>query len=535
MLRVGISAGDARAEGDDLFGTPVVEAARLCSAANGGQIVVAALVRQLAGTRGGYEFDPIGALSLKGLSDPVEACVVRWEPLTAVSSIAVLPLPAALGPSEQFAFVGRAEPLEQLTAAWKMVTGDDPHARLVLLAGEPGIGKTRLATSSHDRSITRARSCCSAAARRSSAFPTSRSSRRCGSRSTTSSPARCRTSSDATAASLSRLLPELSSLVPDLPRPTRSDPETERYRLFDAVVEWLVAMSRERPLLVLVDDLQWAGRPTLLLLRHIVTSVPPMRLLIVGTYRDTDLQRGDPLADMLADFRRVERVERVALQGLTTDDVVDFFEWTSGQKQGRRGRDLARVVRDETEGNPFFIGEVLRHLAETGVLFESEGRWATSMPPDSLGLPEGVREVVGRRLSRLSPEANDVLRVASVIGREFDLEVLGPRRGCREDDVLLALGSAVQVRLVDEVTLDAAGASLTRWFAPRCTTSSARAGACGFTAQLPRSSKSAGPTMCPRSLVTTVRRRSRAPPNKRCATRWRLVTARSHSWRTTRP
>ena len=97
VLRVGISAGDARAEGDDLFGTPVVEAARLCSAANGGQIVVAALVRQLAGTRGGYEFDPIGALSLKGLSDPVEAWVVRWEPLTAVSSIAVLPLPAALG------------------------------------------------------------------------------------------------------------------------------------------------------------------------------------------------------------------------------------------------------------------------------------------------------------------------------------------------------------------------------------------------------------------------------------------------------
>ncbi len=167
---------------------------------------------------------------------------------------------------------------------------------------------------------------------------------------------------------LVRLLPEISSLVTDIPAPTRSDPETERYRLFDAVVEWLLAMSRERPLLLLVDDLQWAGRPTLLLLRHIVTAVPPMRVLIVGTYRDTDLQRGDPLADMLADFRRVERVERISLHGLTTDDVVDFFEWTSGQKQGRRGRDLARVVRDETEGNPFFIGEVLRHLAETGVL-----------------------------------------------------------------------------------------------------------------------------------------------------------------------
>ena len=265
-------------------------------------------MRQLAGTRGGYEFDPIGALSLKGLSDPVEACVVRWEPLTAVSSIAVLPLPAALGPSEQFAFVGRAEPLEQLTAAWKMVTGDDPHARLVLLAGEPGIGKTRLATQlARDRSITRVRSCCSAAARRSSAFPTSRSSRRCASRSTTSSRGAAAEPPRSLRRRVVRLLPELSSLVPDLPRPpTRSDPETERYRLFDAVVEWLLAVSKERPLLLLVDDLQWAGRPTLLLLRHIVTSVPPMRLLIVGTYRDTDLQPGDPLADMLADFRRVE-------------------------------------------------------------------------------------------------------------------------------------------------------------------------------------------------------------------------------------
>ena len=203
VLRVGISAGDARAEGDDLFGTPVVEAARLCSAANGGQIVVAALVRQLAGTRGGYEFDPIGALSLKGLSDPVEACVVRWEPLdrgAARSPSCRFPPPSGRRSSSR-SWVA-PKPLEQLTAAWKMVTGDDPHARLVLLAGEPGIGKTRLATQlarqvHHEGAVVLLGRCEEELGR---SLPAARRGA-ARSRSTTSSPARCRSSSGATAAS----------------------------------------------------------------------------------------------------------------------------------------------------------------------------------------------------------------------------------------------------------------------------------------------------------------------------------------------
>ena len=453
VLRVGLSAGDARAEGDDLFGTPVVEAARLCSAAEGSQILVAALVKMLAGTRGGHEFEPVGPLTLKGLSEPVEAWVVTWAPVVASSSTP-LPLPAAFGAVEQFAFVGRDEPLEHLTALWRKASSSDGHAHVVLIAGEPGIGKTRLAAQlarqvHHDGATVLLGRCeeelgvpyqplVEALRFAIDHVEANSLSRVLG---------RYR-------GELVRLLPEIAARVPDLPAPTRSDPETERYRLFDAVVEWLVAMSADRPVLLVVDDLHWAGRPTLLLLRHIVTAQPAMRVLIVGTYRDTDLQRGDPLTEMLADFRRVERVERVSLHGLTTDDVVDFFEWTSGQKAGRRGRDLARVVRDETEGNPFFIGEVLRHLAETGVLYEQDGRWTTAMPADVIGLPEGVREVVGRRLGRLSPEANELLRVASVIGREFDLDVLAPASGLSEEDVLLALGGAVQGRLVDEVSID---------------------------------------------------------------------------------
>ena len=335
--RVGLSAGDARAEGDDLFGTPVVEAARLCSAAQGSQILVAALVKMLAGTRGGHEFEPVGPLTLKGLSEPVEAWVVTWAPLVASSSTP-LPLPAAFGAVEQFAFVGRDEPLEHLTALWRKASSSDGHAHVVLVAGEPGIGKTRLAAQlarqvHHDGATVLLGRC----------------EEELGVPYQPLVEALRFAIDHVEASSLSRVLGryrgELVRLLPEIvracPRPTCADPLRSRDRALPALRRrGRVArrVSADRPVLLVVDDLHWAGRPTLLLLRHIVTAQPSMRVLIVGTYRDTDLQRGDPLTEMLADFRRVERVERVSLHGLTTDDVVDFFEWTSGQKAGRRGR-----------------------------------------------------------------------------------------------------------------------------------------------------------------------------------------------------
>ena len=234
------------------------------------------------------------------------------------------------------------------------------------------------------------------------------------------------------------------------PEALQSDPETEQYRLFEAVAGWLAALSRDTPVLLVLDDLHWAAKPTLLMLRHIVSSPEAMQLLVVGTYRDTDLDRTHPLGEALAELRRREHVARVSLVGLDEAGVVDFLESTAGHGLDADGVTLAHAIHAETEGNPLFVGEVLRHLAETGRIYEKDGRW-TSDDPSNVGIPEGVREVIGRRLSRLSDDANETLTLAAVIGRGFELPILVGISELEEDRLLELVDEAVEARLVREV------------------------------------------------------------------------------------
>ena len=122
---------------------------------------------------------------------------------------------------------------------------------------------------------------------------------------------------------------------------------------------------------------------------------------MLGTYRDTELTHDHPLGDVIADLRRQSGVERVSLSGLDDVGVAAIVEQASGRTLDEAGLALSRAVYQETEGNPFFVREVLRHLAETGAVERLEGGWSTRLPIDEIGIPEGVREVLGRRLARL--------------------------------------------------------------------------------------------------------------------------------------
>lgn len=447
-LRIGLSAGDVTLEDDDVFGTPVIEAARLCAAAEGEQILATQVVVALGGGRGGHTVTTRGDLDLKGLPEPVPTVEIGWERVA--SDRGGIPLP---GPLERrdgtFPFCGRDDVVDALTSTWKQVRHTSTPA-CVLVAGEPGVGKTRLAAefarAAHDDGALVLFGRCDedlgiayqpfveALRHHVAHLPTDRVA-----------------DLGAGAGDLARLDPQLPTRFPSVtPAPTTGDASVDQYRLFEAVGQWLTAAAETDGLVLVLDDVHWATKPTLLALRHLLTTTQSAPLLVIATYRDTDLDRTHPLAELLADLRRVDGVERVALRGLDQAGVEQLMATTAEHALDADGQALAAAVHAETEGNSFFVVEILRHLAESGGLVFDGERWVASGPVAQLAIPDGVREVVGRRLSRLSDDANDVLSWSAVIGREIRLDVLGRVAG-GELRCLDALDEAVDARLVDEV------------------------------------------------------------------------------------
>ena len=289
-MRIGVSIGEAVVEEGDYFGWPAVEATRLCAAAEGGQIVVNALVRQVAGARQDGRFEPLGALELKGISEPVQAFELQWEPLLSTG----VELPERLRELPATGYVGRQAERERLAELWAQAC--EGSLRLALISGEAGVGKTRLAThlalGVREEGATVLYGRCD----EDLGVPYQPWGQALGHLVEQAPQAILDAHVDAHGGDLARLVPALGERVPDLPAPRQSDPETERYLLYAAVAGLLGGAGVAEPLLLILDDLHWADQPTLSLLRHIVTSDDSMRVMVIGTYRDSDLSRNHPLS-----------------------------------------------------------------------------------------------------------------------------------------------------------------------------------------------------------------------------------------------
>jgi class 3 adenylate cyclase/tetratricopeptide (TPR) repeat protein len=439
-VRVGLNVGEPIRGEDDYFGTPVVVAKRLCDSASGGQILASELVRALIGSRGGYDFRKSGSLELRGLSDPVPAYEIAWEPAAGER----LSLPPVLVVRERTAFVGRTEELRQLREEWAKALGG--RRRLVFVSGDAGIGKTRLAAQFSYLSHRDGATVLYGHAEEETLVPYQPLVEALRHH-VVAEPLDSLRAQVEPRAQLKKVLPEVAQRLPDLPDPPSGTPENERYLLFEAVASLLTALSQSSPLLLVLEDLHWADKPTLLLLRHIARHREQSRIMIVGTYRQTEVFRADPLSQTLADLRRDHLFEHLPLDGLDERNVGELINaWTGHEARPA----FVRVIHEETGGNPFFVEEVIRHLVDSGAIYEKGGRWNSDLTIDEMGIPEGVTETISRRLMRLSEPTYKVLSIASVIGRRFQLEVLERVSDVGGDALLEALEEAAAGQIIDE-------------------------------------------------------------------------------------
>ena len=239
------------------------------------------------------------------------------------------------------------------------------------------------------------------------------------------------------AGALARLLPELGTRVDGLEPPTAGAPEVERRRLFTAVEALVTRLAERSPLVVMIDDLHWADRSSLLLGRHLVRAGGLGRVLMLGTYRDTDLTERHPLVEILADLEREAPLDRIGLGGLDPEEVVELVGAHAQELQP----DTVRAIGRETHGNPFFVKQLLRHIEEEG----------EERPGGGFGLTAGLRDVIARRVERLPDEAGQVLRVAALAGRDFELGVIERVVDLPEDELLDMLDAAVRAGILLEV------------------------------------------------------------------------------------
>lgn len=245
---------------------------------------------------------------------------------------------------------------------------------------------------------------------------------------------------------VTRLLPQLRSIFPDLPQPLDLSPEQSRRMLFRAITNILNRLACEAPMLLLIEDLHWGDADTISLLDHLVRSLRKVGVAIIGTYRDDEVQAAGQLANTLLDLDRARLLTRVALGPLPKPDVAAMLlHLSSGRVPPPQ---VVEFIYSGTEGNPLFVEELFRHLAERGELLDVNGEFLTDLRDRAIEVPPNLRVLLARRLGRLSDRAHRVLSVAAVIGRTFTFEVLQAAAGIDEESVLDCVEQAEEASLI---------------------------------------------------------------------------------------
>ncbi|MDQ3914064.1 MAG: AAA family ATPase [Actinomycetota bacterium] len=420
-VRIGLNAGEVIVEDGDLFGAAVSVAARICGAASGGEVLVAEVVKVLAGTVPGVTWKDRGEVALKGLPEPCRVYRAEWRE------------ERAAGVSGPTPFVGRKQERAELRAWFDRL--EEGRGGLVVIGGEPGVGKTRLAEELiRDAAAHGFRTVVGRCNEMDSPPPYGPFVEVLEAASKEVDAATFRMALGSSAGEIAKVLPQLRHMYDDIPPPLELPPQQERRYLFNSIRDFIQRASALKPLVVLFDDVHWADDASLQLMEHVAPELERMPVLVIATYRDVELDVYRPLAKTLEDLLRRRLVTRMSLSRLPEETVGAMLSKLAGETPPTS---LTAAIFRETEGNPFFVEEVFRHLDEEGRLRDAEGRWRHDLRVEDLEVPEGVRLVIGRRLQRLAAETTKVLTAAAVIGRVFDFRLLEAVAGGDGGDELL--------------------------------------------------------------------------------------------------
>ncbi len=360
------------------------------------------------------------------------------------------PLPGPLRLTPSYPFVGRSRELTTLQGLLPRAEADG--RRVALVAGEAGSGKSRLvrefAHMAAEEGALVLYGACDAVV----PTPYGPFAECLEHLARSTDPAELRDGLGSAGGELVRLLPDLGLRVGELAPPIAADPDTERHRLHTAVTDLLTSVSRDRPLLLVLEDGHWADASSLLLLRHLARAASESRMLLLATFRDTEAEVPETLSEALADLRRSEGVVRLRLDGLTSDEIADFVRNAAGGEAGAELPGIAGAMAELTNGNAFLMTELWRTLVETGALELSAAGIRLTRPLSGLGTPEGVREVVSQRLTRLPPTTTELLELAAVVGPVFEVRILERASSLPKPELLGALDEATRTGLAEEVS-----------------------------------------------------------------------------------
>jgi len=324
------------------------------------------------------------------------------------------------------------------------------RGRLFLISGEPGIGKTRLADELAVLAAAKGMALlvghCSERDEAVAYLPFVEILENFIDRAST--PDALRTALGEQGPELARLLPRLKNILPGLPPPLDLPPAQARRQLFNCYRDFIARVAREQPLLLVLEDLHWSADSTLSLLDHLIQRLSDLPLLLVGTYRDAELNVTGGLAKTLEDLLRGRLATQVRLKGLPRDEVALMLKSLSGKSPPDA---VVSEIYAETEGNPFFVEELFRHLEEENRLYDSAGQFRSELEIGELEAPPSVRLVIARRLARLTDLTQKMLATAAVIGRLFSFEILARASAADEDSILNCIEEAEKAGLLFSV------------------------------------------------------------------------------------